>query len=237
MYGRGKDYFSYIDDLPLPADKISGLLKALGAPSIPPATLEELGGKMRDSGVLPALNNFIPSIVVDVLMATYPAVFPSLETMTFLEDISAPGPIEIAGAQWSGWRLGNESPAVYVLCSGGHSRGGVVFYIPEHKFLMLADETTSVPIWPDTDPRRVISTAQRAPTMSENGGLEWRARVTFPWFHQTTRKSCKPRCSVFLASPESFRRQSRRKSPRIQRGLPLTSCMRHCARTFRPLRT
>jgi glyoxylase-like metal-dependent hydrolase (beta-lactamase superfamily II) len=180
MYGRGKDYFSYIDGLPLPAEKISGLLKALGAPSIPPATLEELGGKMRESGVLPALNNFMPSIVVDVLMATYPAVFPSLETMTFLEDISAPGPIEIAGAQWSGWSLGDESLEVYVLCSGGHSKGGVVFYIPEHKFLMLADETTSVPIWPDTDPRRVISTAQKALTMLDNGGLEWLCAGHFP---------------------------------------------------------
>jgi Metallo-beta-lactamase superfamily len=90
MYGRGKDYFSYIDGLPLPADKISGLLKALGAPSIAPATLEELGGKIQQSGVLHALNLFMPSIVVDVLMATYPDVFPSVETMTFLEDISSP---------------------------------------------------------------------------------------------------------------------------------------------------
>ncbi len=78
MYGRGKDYFSYIDGLPLPADKISGLLKTLGAPSIAPATLEELGGKIQASGVLPALNLFMPSIVVDVLMATYPDVFPSV---------------------------------------------------------------------------------------------------------------------------------------------------------------
>ncbi len=180
MYGRGKEYFSYIDGLPLPAEKISGLLKALGAPAIAPATLEELGGKIRESGVLPALNNFMPSIVVDVLMATYPAVFPSLETMTFLEDISAPGPIEIAGAQWSGWSLGDEAPEVYVLRSGGHSKGGVVFYIPEHKFLMLADETTAVPIWPDTDPRRVIGTAQKALTMLDNGGLEWMCAGHFP---------------------------------------------------------
>ncbi len=79
MYGRGKDYFSYIDGLPLPAEKISGLLKTLGAPSIAPATLEELGRKICESGVLPALNNFMPSIVVDVLLATYPAVFPSLD--------------------------------------------------------------------------------------------------------------------------------------------------------------
>jgi hypothetical protein len=87
------------------------------------------------------------------LMANYPAVFPSLETITFLEDISGPGLIEIAGTQWSGWNLGGGVPEIYILRSGGHSQGGVVFYIPEHKFLMLADKTTAVPIWPDTDPR------------------------------------------------------------------------------------
>ena len=180
MYGRGKDYFSYIDGLPLPADKISGLLNALGAPSIAPATLEELGGKIRESGVLPALNKFLPSIVVEVLMATYPDVFPSLETIAFLEDISAPGLVEIGGAQWSGWSLGDGKPEVYVLCSGGHSRGGVVFYIPEHKFLMLADETTAVPIWPDTDPRRVMGTAQKALSMLDNGALQWLCAGHFP---------------------------------------------------------
>ena len=77
MYSRGKDYFSYIDGLPLPAAKISGLLKTLGAPAIAPATLVELGAKIQTSGVLPALNPFMPSIVVDVLLATYPDVFPS----------------------------------------------------------------------------------------------------------------------------------------------------------------
>ena len=67
-----------------------------------------------------------------------------------------------------------------MLCSGGHSKGGVVFYIPEHKFLMLADETTAVPIWPDTDPRRVVSTAQKALSMLDNGGLEWLCAGHFP---------------------------------------------------------
>jgi glyoxylase-like metal-dependent hydrolase (beta-lactamase superfamily II) len=204
MYGRGKDYFSYIDGLPLPAEKISGLLKALGAPSISAATLEELGGKMRESGVLPALNNFMPSIVVDVLLATYPAVFPSLETMTFLEDIAAPGPIEIAGAQWSGWKLGDESVEVHVLCSGGHSKGGVVFYVPEHKFLMLADETTAVPIWPDTDPRRVLSTAQKALTMLDKGGLEWLCAGHFPMVPSNNAKEMQASLQRILGQSGQF---------------------------------
>lgn len=180
MYGRGKDYFSYINGLPLPADKISGLLNALGAPSIAPGTLEDLGTKLHDSNILPAFNQFIPSIVVDILLATYPAVFPSVETMTFLEDISAPQQIKLAGAQWSGWTLGSDAPEVHVLQSSGHSKGGVVFYIAEHKFLMLADETTAVPIWPDTDPRRVVDTAQKALTMLDNGALQWLCAGHFP---------------------------------------------------------
>jgi glyoxylase-like metal-dependent hydrolase (beta-lactamase superfamily II) len=180
MYGRGKDYFSYIDGLPLPADKISGLLKTLGAASISPATLENLGSELHSSGILPAFNQFMPSIVVDILLATYPAVFPSVETMTFLEDIAPPQQIELAGAQWNGWTLGSSAPEVYVLQSGGHSKGGVVFYIPEHKFLMLADETTAVPIWPDTDPRRVVDTAHKALLMLDNGALQWLCAGHFP---------------------------------------------------------
>jgi predicted ester cyclase len=79
-----------------------------------------------------------------------------------------------------GWTLSGETPEVCVLCSGGHSKGGVAFYIPEHKFLMLADETTAVPISPDTDPRRVVSTAQKALTMLDNGALEWLCAGHFP---------------------------------------------------------
>ncbi len=204
MYGRGKDYFSYIDGLPLPAEKISGLLKALGAPSIAPATLQELGGKMRESGVLPALNNFMPSIVVDVLMATYPAVFPSLETMTFLEDVSAPIPIELAGAQWSGWSFGDGAPEVYVLRSAGHSKGGLVFYIPEHKFLMLADESTAVPIWPDTDPRRVISTAQKALQMLNNSALNWLCAGHFPMIPSKDPKEVRASLQRILGQSAQF---------------------------------
>jgi glyoxylase-like metal-dependent hydrolase (beta-lactamase superfamily II) len=146
----------------------------------------------------------MPSIVIDVLQATYPAVFPSLETMMFLEDISAPGPIEIAGVQWSGWSLGVGAPEVYVLCSGGHSKSGVVFYIREHKFLMLADETTAVPIWPDTDPRRVISTAQKALTMLENGGLEWLCAGHFPMLPSNDPKAVRSSLQRILGQADQF---------------------------------
>ena len=45
---------------------------------------------------------------------------------------------------------------------------------------MLADETTAVPIWPDTDPRRVVDTAQKALTMLDNGAPQWLVPDTSP---------------------------------------------------------
>lgn len=90
------------------------------------------------------------------------------------------------------------------LCSGGHSKGGVVFYIPEHKFLMLADETTAMPIWPDTDPRRVISTAQKALTMSDNGGLEWLCAGHFPMAPSNDPKELQASLHRILGQADQF---------------------------------
>jgi hypothetical protein len=45
---------------------------------------------------------------------------------------------------------------------------------------MLADETTCVPIWPDTDPRRVVDTAHKALTILNNGALQWLCAGHFP---------------------------------------------------------
>jgi hypothetical protein len=59
-----------------------------------------------------------------------------------------------------------------VLLSEGHSAGGVVFHVPEHRFLMMADETTSIPIWADSDPRNAVATARRALAMMDAGDLD-----------------------------------------------------------------
>ena len=59
-----------------------------------------------------------------------------------------------------------------MLLSEGHSAGGVVFHVPEHRFLMMADETTSIPIWADSDPRNAVATARRALAMMDAGDLE-----------------------------------------------------------------
>jgi len=60
---------------------------------------------------------------------------------------------------------------VQVFQTKGHSAGGCVFYLPEHGFLMFADETTGIPIWADTNPANTISTMRRALEMMDAGSV------------------------------------------------------------------
>ena len=86
------------------------------------------------------------------------------------EDLAPAGTVRIGATDWNGWSLNGGE--VNVLLSEGHSAGGVVFHVPEHRFLMMADETTSIPIWADSDPRNAVATARRALAMMDAGDLE-----------------------------------------------------------------
>ncbi|MET1003990.1 MAG: hypothetical protein ABWX96_00510, partial [Propionibacteriaceae bacterium] len=175
MYKRGIPYFDYVSGLSVPPEGIASLLRALGAPaSLSGEDVALLGKQIADLGLLPAVGGFLPSIVVDILLQTYPAVHPSVETMTDYEDLGAAEEITIGETTWTGWSFTDEQgqPEVQALQSGGHSSGGLVFYLPQSKFLMLADETSSVPIWADSDPRNTIETARRAISMIDTGHLE-----------------------------------------------------------------
>ena len=93
----------------------------------------------------PAFSN---PLLVDVLVRTYPALSPSVETMEDYEELGPAGPVTVGATTWTGWSLNGGE--VNVLLSEGHSAGGVVFHVPERRVLMMADETTSVPIWAGT---------------------------------------------------------------------------------------
>lgn len=105
-----------------------------------------LGARIGELGITPAISPFVPSTVVDILLDTYPPVFPSVETMTDYEELGDPREILIGGTRWT-FTDEHGEPEVHALQSGGHSAGGLVFHLPRHRFLMLADETSSVPIW------------------------------------------------------------------------------------------
>ena len=174
MYRRGLPYFDYAAGLSVPPDQIASLLRALGAPNdLTDDDVSQLGARISELGLGPAISGFLPSIVVDILLQTYPPVFLNEETMIDYEEIAPAADIRIADTTWAGWTFGDQGrPEVQVLRSGGHSAGGVVFYFPEHKFLMMADETTSVPIWTDSDPAKTIATARKALRMIDGGQLD-----------------------------------------------------------------
>lgn len=174
MYRRGIPYFDYLSGLRLPAEGVASLLRALGADaSLGAEDVADLGARIDRLGISPALGAFLPSLVVDILLQTYPPVYPSVETMTDYEDYADAGEIRIGSTRWTGWSFldADGEVDVHVLQSGGHSAGGVVFYLPKHRFLMMADETTSVPIWADSDPGRTVATARKALTMLDEGEL------------------------------------------------------------------
>jgi glyoxylase-like metal-dependent hydrolase (beta-lactamase superfamily II) len=175
MYRRGLPYFDYAAGLSVPVDQIASLLRALGAPNdLKDADVADLGARITALGLGQAISGFLPSIVVDILLQTYPPVFLSEETMVDYEEIAPAADIRIGDTTWTGWTFGDDQrrPEVQVLQSGGHSAGGVVFYLPEYKFLMMADETTSVPIWADSDPAKAMATARKALRMIDGGELD-----------------------------------------------------------------
>jgi hypothetical protein len=171
MYRRGVPYFDYLTGLTIDPAAVASILRAVGADQgLTDADVADLGKRLTELGITPAIGQFVPSLLVDVLVRTYPALSPSVETMEDYEELGPAGPVTVGATTWTGWSLNGGE--VNVLLSEGHSAGGVVFHVPERRFLMMADETTSVPIWADSDPRNAVATARRALEMLDAGDLE-----------------------------------------------------------------
>ena len=170
MYRRGLSYFDYLDGLSVQPDAIRSMMIGLGAsPDVTAAAVAAAGQAVLDAGLGPAINALIPSMVVELLLRTYPAVDPRVAGMLDYEQLGPARTMEIDGTTRSGWSFGDG--AVRVLTSGGHSAGGCVFYIQEHGFLMLADETSTVPIWADSNPARTAATARWALELVDRGSV------------------------------------------------------------------
>jgi glyoxylase-like metal-dependent hydrolase (beta-lactamase superfamily II) len=175
MYKTGIPYFDYLRGLNLDPDRIAGLLRTLGASATLTADdVAALGARINALGITPAVSSFIPSLVVEIIMQTYPEVFPSTETMTDYEELGPAETIVIGGTSWKGWSFKDDRGTldVQVLRSAGHSAGGLVYYFPAHRFLMLADETSALPIWSDSNPRNTVATAAKAIQMIDEGHLD-----------------------------------------------------------------
>ena len=70
--------------------------------------------------------------------------------------------------QWTGWRVGD----IDVFEGYGHTADSLVFYVPARKFLFFADETTSIPIWMDTNTDNSARSFRNALAMVDAGAVE-----------------------------------------------------------------
>ena len=130
LYRRGVPYFDYLTGLTIDPAAVASILRAVGAdPRLGDADVVDLGKRITELGITPALGQFVPSLLVDMLVRTYPPVYPSVETMEDYEDRGPAGPVTVGATTWQGWSLNDGE--VNVLLSEGHSAGGVVFHVPE----------------------------------------------------------------------------------------------------------
>lgn len=203
MYRRGIPYFDYLDGLRVDAVSMTSLLRAAGAaPTLTESDVAAVGALLTSAGIIPAIGKFIPGLLLDIILSSYPVTFPHLESARDFQDLGPAGDIAVADTTWSGWSMGDG--AVHVVQIAGHSAGGCAFYIPEHSFMMFADETTTAPIWADSKPANTSQAAQRALTMMDSGHLEVIAAGHFPLMPQRgddARRTLKG----FVAAEQEFR--------------------------------
>ena len=108
----GVGYFDYVAGLTVPADAVASLLRSFGASQdLTGQDVGVLGAKIEKLGMLPAFGGFMPSLVVDILIRTYPPTFPDVETMIDYEDISPPRDIRDRDDQLDGLDLPRRSRA------------------------------------------------------------------------------------------------------------------------------
>ena len=176
MYNEGGRYFDYLQGLDLTVEDVMPLLARAGLdPHTDPARLTDIGRRMYQLGLTRVISHFWGDLRIRNVIETYPALHPSRETMTWYETLPRET-FRYGAAQWTGWRLGE----ICVLEGHGHSGDGVLFYLPAHRFLFFADETTTLPIWKDTNTDNTAQSPRNALAMVDAGAVETIAAGHYP---------------------------------------------------------
>jgi glyoxylase-like metal-dependent hydrolase (beta-lactamase superfamily II) len=201
-FAEGARYFTYLDGLDLSPEAVAALLTQLGAaPALDPAQLSQLGRLLQDLGLLSVLNRFFPACLLEVVRSTSCPIEASEATMQFYEALPRQT-FQIGAAIWTGWAFGQDD--VLVFEARGHSKDGVLFYIPRHKFLFFADETTTVPIWPDSDTDNAAHTFRRALAILDAGAVEFMTAGHFPLEILAGPERIRPTVAAMLDAKQRF---------------------------------
>jgi hypothetical protein len=84
---------------------------------------------------------------------------------------------------------------------------GVLFYLPRHEFLFFADETTTIPIWKDTNTDNTARSLRNTLAMVDVGAVDTIAAGHFPMQVVTGRDDIRKTIQTFLDQKLSFDRE------------------------------
>jgi glyoxylase-like metal-dependent hydrolase (beta-lactamase superfamily II) len=175
-YNEGGRYFDYVAGLDLGVADLMPLLERAGLdPATDQDALAETGRQVAALGLTKAISHFMGDLMIRNISETYPPVHISADGARYYE-ADAPQTFRYGDAEWPGWQVGD----IAVLQAHGHTPDGVMFYLPEHKFLFLADETTTIPIWSDTSTENAARNLDRVLAMVDAGAVESVAAGHFP---------------------------------------------------------
>ena len=199
-YNEGGPYFDYVAGLNLSVSSLMPLLVRAGlAPDADAARLAAVGAEIGALGLTRVISHFMGDLMIRNLSETYPPIHNNAEGAQHYEDTPA-RTFRYGDAEWQGWQIGD----VCVFPSHGHTADGVVFYLPEHKFLMFGDETTMIPIWRDTNPDNAVRTMHRVLAMVDAGAVEAIAAGHFPLDVVTGADAIRTTLTGFLAQKSGF---------------------------------
>src|SRR5918997_3930070 len=152
----------------LTVERVMLLLTRAGLdPHTDPAQLIDAARRIDQLGLTRVISHFWGDLLVRNVIDIYPPMDPSPETMTWFETLPRET-FRYGAAQWTGWHLRD----IDVFEGHGHTADSLVFYSPAHKFLFFADETTSIPIWKDTNTDNSARSLRNALAMVDAGVVE-----------------------------------------------------------------
>lgn len=204
-YNEGAEYFDYITGLDLSTDALMPLLTRAGLdPRTDPARLARVGQDIADLGLTSVISHFMGDLMIRNISETYPPIQINVAGARCYE--ADPAQVFRYGdAEWPGWQIGD----VCVFQAHGHTPDGVMFYFPAHRFLFLADETTTIPIWRDTSPDNAARNLGKVLAMVDAGAVESIAAGHFPLDVITGPDNIRATVNGFLAQKSGFESAAR----------------------------
>ncbi|GGL94095.1 MBL fold metallo-hydrolase [Nakamurella endophytica] len=175
-YNEGAGYFDYLAGLRWDMAELLPLLVRCGlSPDADQDRLRAAAVALADAGLTPVISHFMGDLLIRMISETYPAAHPDVTGAQTYESLPQQT-FRYGAAEWTGWRVGD----VEVFRAHGHTADGVLFYLPERQFLFLADETTTIPIWRDTDPDAAARNLAGVLAMVDAGAVQAVAAGHFP---------------------------------------------------------